>query len=584
MRSLLRLIPYFRPYPAYLWGGLFCVVAGAAIGSINPWLLQSAIDGLRASAPLSNVWRVAGLMLLASLLAGLFRYGMRELLNSLSRKIEYDLRNELFRHLLTLDAPYFGRTRTGELMARLTNDLSAVRMAGGPAIMYLVSTVVGGIFALGFMLRIEPRLAALALLPMLPLPFMTQRLGGLIHRRFEEVQEHFGAMTTRVQENLAGTRIVRAYRQEDAEEARFARMSDEYLRRNLHLAKLHALMNPSFGFLAGAGALVVLGVGGAMVLRGTISVGALVAFGMYLSMLTWPMIALGWVVSLFQRASASMRRLEEILDAQPAVTSTSAPRELPPAHGGRALEFRGVSFHYPVRGDEAPRWVLRGVSFIVAAGETLGIVGATGSGKSALLDLVSRAYDPVEGMILIDGIPLRDLSLETLRAELGVVPQETLLFSDTLRANLAYGTTGDPEVTWAAGVAQLTETIADFPGGYDTVIGERGINLSGGQKQRAAMARALARRPSIVILDDALSAVDTHTEAAILHGLHEALSSRTALIASHRVSAIRESNWIIVLDDARIAEEGRHDELFARRGRYWELLSRQQLEEEVGRN
>jgi ATP-binding cassette subfamily B protein len=301
----------------------------------------------------------------------------------------------------------------------------------------------------------------------------------------------------------------------------------------------------------------------------------------YLSMLTWPLIALGWVINLFQRASASMRRLEEILDARPEVTTPAVARKLPPAHGGRSLEFRDVGFHYPVRGDEPPRWVLRGVSFTVPAGSTLGVVGATGSGKSALLDLVARAYDPVEGEILIDGVPLRELSLVDLRAELGVVPQETILFSDTLRANLAYGTSSDADVTWAADVAQLTETIGDFPGGYDTIIGERGINLSGGQKQRAAMARALARRPSIVILDDALSAVDTHTEAAILQGLREVLSGRTALIASHRVSAIRDADWIIVLDNAGIVEEGRHEELFARRGRYWELLSRQELEEAV---
>jgi ATP-binding cassette, subfamily B, multidrug efflux pump len=421
----------------------------------------------------------------------------------------------------------------------------------------------------------------LALLPLLPLPFLMQRLGRVVHQRFEEVQEHFGAMTTRVQENLAGTRIVRAYRQEEAEQERFAGMSDEYLTRNLRLAQLQALMSPSFSLLAGAGAVIVIGAGGVMVTRGTITIGAFVAFGMYLSMLTWPLIALGWVINLFQRASASMRRLEEILDAKALVTGPAVVAKLPPASRGRSLEFRAVGFHYPTRGDGAPRWVLRGVSFTVPAGQTLGVVGATGSGKSALLDLVSRAYDPTEGEILLDGIPLRELSIEELRAELGVVPQETILFSDTLRANLAYGTSGDADVTWAADVAQLTETIADFPGGYDTIIGERGINLSGGQKQRAAMARALARRPSLVILDDALSAVDTHTEAAILRGLREVLSGRTALIASHRVSAIRDADWIIVLDDARIVEEGRHEELFARRGRYWELLSRQELEEAV---
>jgi len=581
VRALRRLIPYFGPYRGILWAGLLCVVVSGALGSVSPWLLRRGIDSMHAGASLTTVWGIAGAMLGASLVGGIFRFGMREFLNALSRKIECDLRNDLFGHLLTLDAPYYATTRTGELMARLTNDLGAVRMATGPAIMYLVNTVVGGLFAIGFMLSIEPRLTVLALLPILPLPFVSVRLGRLIHARFEQVQEHFGAMTTRVQENLSGTRIVRAYGQERAEQARFAAMSDEYLTRNLHLAKLQAAMSPTFALLAGVGSVVVLGAGGTLVVRGTISVGAFVAFGLYLTMLAWPLIAFGWVINLFQRASASMGRLEEILDARPQVTSPATRRELPAAHGGRRLEFRDVGFHYPVRGDQVVRWVFRHVSFYVDAGQTLGIVGATGSGKSALLDLITRTYDPVEGEVLLDGVPVRELSLTELRRELGAVPQESLLFSDTIRSNLSYGTLGDHDVAWAADVAQLTDTIRDFPGGFETMLGERGINLSGGQKQRAALARALARRPSIVLLDDALSAVDTHTEAAILHGLRDVLSGRTAVIASHRVSAIRDADWIIVLDAGRVVEAGRHDDLFAERGRYWELLARQQLEDEV---
>ena len=581
VRALRRLIPYFGPYRGILWAGLLCVVVSGALGSVSPWLLRRGIDSMHAGASLTTVWGIAGAMLGASLVGGIFRFGMREFLNALSRKIECDLRNDLFGHLLTLDAPYYATTRTGELMARLTNDLGAVRIATGPAIMYLVNTVVGGLFAIGFMLSIEPRLTVLALLPILPLPFVSVRLGRLIHARFEQVQEHFGAMTTRVQENLSGTRIVRAYGQERAEQARFAAMSDEYLTRNLHLAKLQAAMSPTFALLAGVGSVVVLGAGGTLVVRGAISVGAFVAFGLYLTMLAWPLIAFGWVINLFQRASASMGRLEEILDARPQVTSPATRRELPAAHGGRRLEFRDVGFHYPVRGDEVVRWVFRHVSFYVDAGQTLGIVGATGSGKSALLDLITRTYDPVEGEVLLDGVPVRELSLTHLRRELGAVPQESLLFSDTIRSNLSYGTSGDHDVAWAADVAQLTDTIRDFPGGFETILGERGINLSGGQKQRAALARALARRPSIVLLDDALSAVDTHTEAAILHGLRDVLSGRTAVIASHRVSAIRDADWIIVLDAGRVVEAGRHDDLFAERGRYWELLARQQLEDAV---
>ncbi len=578
-----RLRPYFNRYRFPLVAGLASVVAGGALGSVIPWLLKRAIDALNSGAPVRDAYRIAGYMILASLSAGVFRYLMRELLNGLSRRIETDLRSDLFAHLLTLDAPYYGTTRTGELMARLTNDVSAVRMAAGPAIMYLVNTVVGGLFALGFMLHIDARLTAFALIPLIPLPLITVKLGRQIHERFESVQEHFGAMTTRVQENLAGTRIVRAYRQEADEEARFGGMSDEYLRRNMHLARLQAMMNPSFGFLGGLGAVIVLGVGGAAVIQGTITVGSFVAFGMYLAMLTWPLIALGWVITLFQRAGASMKRLDQIFDASPRVRSPQIPRTLPPigAGGGRSLEFRDVGFHYPVRGEDPVRWVFRHVSFKIPAGETLGIVGATGSGKSALIDLISRIYDPIEGEILIDGIPLREMDVEVLRHELGVVPQESVLFGDTLRANLAYGTPNDTNVEWAADVAQLTETIADFPGGFETILGERGINLSGGQKQRAALARALARRPSIVLLDDSLSAVDTQTEAAILHALRDVLAGRTAVIASHRVSAIRDSDWIVVLDEGRVVEEGIHDELFARKGRYWELLARQEMEESV---
>lgn len=582
VRALKRLIPFLRPYRGTMAAGLACVLASSALWSVNPWLLQHAIDAMRPGASTRTAWQVGAAMVGVSLVAGAFRFGMRELLNALSRRVEYDIRNALFRHLLSLDAEYFGATRTGELMARLTNDLSAVRMAAGPAIMYLVSTGVGGLLALGFMLAIEPRLTALALLPMLPLPWVMVRLGRLVHDRFEEVQEHFGAMTTRVQENLAGTRIVRAYRQEEAEAARWSAMSDDYLRRNLRLAQLQALMNPTFALLGGAGSAVVLGVGGTLVLRGTISVGNFVAFGLYLTMLVWPLIALGWVLNLFQRAGASMARLVQVLDARPRVSDPTEPRHLPPASSGRTLTFRDVGFRYPARGaaTEAP-WVFRHLSFAVPAGTTLGIVGGTGSGKSALLDLVSRTWDPTEGEILLDGMPLHALPLAELRRELGVVPQETLLFSDTIRANLTYGTSDERDPMWASDVAQLSATIAEFPGGVETILGERGINLSGGQKQRAAIARALARRPSVVILDDALSAVDTQTEAAILHGLREALEGRTAIIASHRATAMREADHIIVLDDGRIVEEGDHSALMERRGRYWELLARQEEEDEL---
>jgi ATP-binding cassette subfamily B multidrug efflux pump len=628
--QLRPLVPFLLRYRRPLAIGLTLVVISSALSSVVPWLLRAAIDGLRSGAPASRAWWIAAAMVALALVAGVLRFHMREILNGVSRRVEFDLRNALFVHLTTLDERYFARTRTGDLMARLTNDLNAVRMAAGPAIMYLVNTIAGGAFALLFMLRIDVRLTVLALLPMVLLPFVMVRLGRLVHDRFESVQEHFSDLTTRVQENLSGARIVRAYRQEHAEEARFAALNDEYLRRNVSLAQLNGVMNPSFGLLAGTGSAVVLGVGGTLAVRGEITVGAFVAFGFYLAILTWPMIALGWVINLFQRGAASMARLTQILDARSTLAEPAQPRALPETAAGRSLEFRGVGFHFPASDDTEARWVLRDVSFVVPAGATLGVVGATGSGKSALIDLIPRMYDPQEGEILLDGIPLRELELDALRREIGYVPQESLLFSETIASNIAYGAAaqdatddatprggtdasstralaeepaaslagaedggsgatpesaadlaGRDAVRWAAGVAQLDETVRGFPGGYETVLGERGINLSGGQKQRAALARALARRPSLVLLDDSLSAVDTHTEAEILRGLRGALAERTTVIASHRISAIRDATWIIVLDAGRIVEQGRHEDLLALGGRYDALLRRQHLEESI---
>ena len=582
LRSLRAIVPYVRVYRVQLALGLACVIGSSAIASVIPWLLRRAIDALSVGAPPRDIWVIAGAMLGTVLVTGVLRFQMRNILNAISRYVEYDLRNAMFRHLLTLDAGFFGRNRTGDLMARLTNDLSAVRMVAGPAIMYLVNTIAGGLFALAFMLRISATLTGIAVLPMILLPVITAWIGALIHKRFEAVQEHFGVMTTHAQENISGARIVRAFRQEAAEEAHFARLNDEYLRRNMGLARLYGLTSPALQFLAGLGAVAVLGVGGTATLRGEITVGEFVAFGLYLGMLTWPLIALGWVINLFQRGSASMGRINAVLGSTASVTSPAHPASLPTPRGrGRTIEFRGVGYHYPVGGGETPRWVLRDITFTVPAGATVGIVGATGSGKSALMDLIPRFWNPQEGQILVDGVPIAELPLEALRSTIGYVPQESVLFSDTILANLTYGGNTDDAACAAAAVAQLDAAIADLPDGYATQLGERGINLSGGQKQRAAIARALARDPQIVLLDDALSAVDTGTEAAILHGLRTELSGRTALIASHRVSAVREAAWIVVLDDGRIVEQGTHDELVRSRARYWQLLRRQQVSDEL---
>jgi ATP-binding cassette subfamily B protein len=561
--------------------GLSLTVVSYAFSTTGPWFLSKAVDDFVSKAPMSQIWWLVGAMLGVALAGGFFRYLMRQILNSVSRWIEYDLRNHLFTKLETLDAEYFARTRTGDLMARLTNDLSAVRLAAGPAVMYLTNTIAGGTFALLFMLNIDVRLTALALLPMILLPISMIWLGRAIHHRFEAVQDHFGRMTTMAQENISGVRVVRAYRQEAPEAARFARLGDEYLAKQMRLAALYGMMHPSFSTLAGLGSVVVLGLGGALAIQGQITVGAFVAFGLDLGMLTWPLIALGYVINLFQRGAASMGRLLDILDATPMVTQVAQPAPLPPGASGRTIEFRNVGFHFPVRDGAAPQWVLRQLSFTVPAGATVGVVGATGSGKSALLDLVPRVFDPQEGEILIDGVPLTRLDVDAWRREVGYVPQESFLFSESIGENLMYGAPDGTHREWAAGVAQLTETINSLPERYDTMLGERGINLSGGQKQRAAIARALSRRPTVVLLDDALSAVDTHTEAEILNALDTALSGRTTLIASHRVSAIRNATFTIVLDDGRIVEQGTHDELIAAQGRYWSLLNRQQLEESL---
>jgi ATP-binding cassette, subfamily B, multidrug efflux pump len=586
MKALVRLLPYYRPYRSNVAIGLGLVIVSSALASVVPLFLKRALDGIRAGVALRNIWLLAFAMVGLALVAGGLRYWMRDLLNGVSRWIEYDLRNALYSSLEALDPSYYTRMRTGDLMARMTNDLSAVRMAVGPAIMYLTNTIAGGAFALGFMLKIDARLTMIAIVPLLLLPVIGIWMGKRIHERFEAVQEHFGELTTLAQENLAGVRVVRAYRQEASEINRFDKMNDEYLEKNMRLARLYGAMHPAFVLLAGIGMVTVLWVGGALTIRGVISVGSFVAFGLYLGMLTWPLIALGWVINLFQRGAASMARLLDILDARSALEEPATGRALPRMSGmsGRTIEFRNVGFYYPgtERSDHGqPRWVLRHVSFTAPAGSTIGIVGATGSGKSALMDLVPRLYDPQEGEILIDGVPIRELSLATLRTEIGYVPQESFLFSDTIGSNLAYGASTDEAGRWAAEIAQLTETVEGFPGGFETMLGERGINLSGGQKQRAALARALARRPGIVLLDDALSAVDTHTEAQILHALGTTLAGRTALIASHRISAIREANWIVVLEDGKIVEQGRHDDLLAAGGRYWALLNRQQLEDAI---
>jgi ATP-binding cassette subfamily B protein len=478
-----------------------------------------------------------------------------------------------------MSAEFYDRYPTGDIMARATNDLLAVRMVAGPALMYLVDTIIRAVLIAPAMGTISIHLTILALLPMVGLPVAMVVLGQRVHRRTEAIQAQFSELTTHAHENLSGVRVVRAYRQEEAEILRFRGLSQDYLDRNLSLAKVQGLFFPLLTLLGGLSGLTVLYAGGRLVMTNTVTVGQFVAFGIYLGMLIWPMIALGWAVNLVQRGAASMGRINQLFREQPAITEASEPLSLPAPHGGRSVEFRGVWFAYPGARDRG--WVLQDISFRIEAGRSLAIVGATGSGKSALVDLLVRAYDPDKGTILFDGRDIARLSLADLRGTIGFVPQETFLFSETLRDNVLLGAPDDGRLERVAEVSQLVEAVPALPDGYDTMLGERGINLSGGQKQRAAIARALAQDPPIFVLDDALSAVDAHTEARILQALRGALEGRTSIIVSHRLAAVRESDWILVLDEGRIVEEGTHTQLIAAGGRYWELLRRQQLEEEL---
>lgn len=582
MKELRSLLPYLRRYRAWIAWGLLLVVVSNALTLAAPFFIKQGIDALaRPEVTRGTILRFAGLVVLTALLGGVARFGMRQVLNSVSRRVEYDLRNDFFHHLLRLDASFYGATQTGDVMSRATNDVSAVRQTAGPAYMYLVDTLVTGVLSLALMVWIDPVLTLVALLPMLALAPVTVGFGRLIHRRFERIQEQLGTLSTMVQENLAGVRIVKAYGREAQQVERFRELSEDYLERNLGLARVSGVFYPLLTLLAGLSVVLALLMGARAVIRGDITVGDFVAFNLYLGRLSWPMIALGWVVNLFQRGAASMGRINRILTARPAVDDPADPVD--PGEIRGEIEFRDVSFRYP----GTRRWVLRHVSFTVPAGSLLAVVGGTGSGKTTLVSLLVRLFDPTEGEVLLDGIPLARLPLRRLREAVGFVPQESFLFSETIRENLALGVDGeDPEpaearLREAARVAQIDATIRELPAGYDTLLGERGVNLSGGQKQRATLARAVARDPQLLVLDDALSAVDTHTEAEILSGLRDVLRRRTSVVVSHRVSAVMGADRILVLEDGRVVESGTHAELLRRGGAYAALQRRQLLSDDL---
>ena len=581
MRELEPLGPYLRKYTGTYVLGFACVIGSNLLNTLLPKFLGQGIDALAGPDPMPAARRAALWLVASAIVGGVLRYGMRQLLNNVSRRIEYDLRNDLFQKLMGLPPAFYDRMPTGDLMARSTNDLLAARMVVGPAFMYLVDTGTRAIILLPTMFAVNPTLAALALVPLLALPAVEGYLGKRIHERSLAIQDHFGEMTEFVRQNLAGVRIVRAYNQETPEREAFARLNEGYAAKNILLAGAQAALDPLLGLLGGLGSATVLLVGGRLVVNGAITPGTFVAFFVYLAMLVWPLVFLGWAINLVFRGTAAMSRINAIFQEPETIRDPALPQTLDPKATARGIRFERVWFRYPTAPDRD--WVLADVSFSIEPGQSLGVVGATGAGKTALVELLARLYDPNQGRILIDGVDVRELSVETVRRAIGFVPQETFLFSDTLRANVLIGAADDGRLEQSAGVAELSAAIGQLPNGYETMLGERGINLSGGQKQRAAIARALAQDPPVVVLDDALSAVDAQTEARILSQLRGALVGKTSIVVSHRAAAVRDSSEILVLDRGGVVERGRYEDLLSRGGRFAELVRTQVLEEELER-
>ena len=571
-----RAFPYLWRYRRALCLGMGSLIMKDVMGAALPLVIGAGVDSLVKGFQLASLLRLAALLVALSLAKGIFMYWMRVILVGMSRDVEYDLRNDLFAHMIRLSSDFFARYRVGDIMARATNDLNAVRMALGPGVMYWTETVFTLIFAIAIMVKVDWVLAVTVLIPAPVVSFVVVYFGRRIHDRFEKIQALFSDISSRVQENLSGVRVVRAYVQEKAEQEKFESLNLLYVDQNIRLARLSALFNPLLQALVGVMFLIVLWAGGYRMLNHHITLGQFVMFNTFMGLLVWPMIALGWVVNLMQRGKASWERIMQIMDEQPAIAAPPHPTHLPEKLRGE-VRFDGVEVLYPTG------LALKRVNLEIPAGATVAVVGHTGCGKSTLVSLIPRLLDTTAGSVLVDGFDVRALDPQELRRQIGFVPQETFLFSATLAQNIAWGVPGADRasIERAAHLAGLATDIAAFPAGLDTMVGERGLTLSGGQKQRTAIARALLRDPRILILDDALSSVDTVTEERILEGLAQIMRGRTTILISHRVSTVRHADRIFVLEHGELVEQGTHAELIGNGGYYADLYQKQLLEEEL---